>query len=100
MAGSWLQTPLSRFPSELLDRVCVESHLGKLVHCINLETMLIMATDLGLTDVEVDDIRDSWPGKPALQRLEMLKRSRTTYRYVHMIHLDMPQKSRSTKLYE
>ena len=80
VATSSLHTHLSRFSFELLDRQCTESHLGKLVHCINLETMLIMAADLGLTDIEVDDIRDSWPGKPALQRLEMLKRSRTTYR--------------------
>ena len=81
IATSNLQTHLSRFPFTLLDRPCIESHLGKLVHCINLETMIIMAADLGLTDVEVDDIRDSWPGKPALLRLEILKRSRTTYRY-------------------
>ena len=83
VATTRLQTHLSRFPFDLLDRSCTESHLGKLVQCINLETMLIMAADLGLTDVQVDDIRDSWPGKPALQRLEMLKRSKTTYRYVY-----------------
>ena len=78
-AGS---TQLSRLPIDLLDRPITESHLGKLVHCLNLETVLIMAPGLGLTDVQVDDIRDAWPGKPAVQRLEMLKRCQTTYRWV------------------
>ena len=75
-----LQAQLSKFPIDLLDRPITESHLGKLVHCLNLETVLIMAAELGLTDVQVDDVRDAWPRKPAVQRLEMLKRSRTTYR--------------------
>ena len=87
VATSSRQTHFSRFPFELLDRTCTESHIGKLVHCINLETMLVMTADLGLTDVEVDDIRDSWPGKPAIQRLEMLKQSRTTYRYVSYLDI-------------
>ena len=93
VATSHVQTHLSRFPSDLLDRQCTESHLGKLVHCINLDTMFIMAADLGLTHVEVDDIRDSWPGKPALQRLEMLKRSRITYRYAPSL-VPMPSMGR------
>ena len=79
-AASQLQAQLSRFPSDLLDRPITESHLGKLVHCLNLETVLKMAAELGLDDVQVDDIRDAWPRKPAIQRLEMLKRSQTTYR--------------------
>ena len=83
-AGSQLQAQLSRFPSaDLLERPITESHLGKLVHCLNLETVLIMAAELGLTDVQVDDVKLSYPGEPLLQRLEMLKRSQTTYRCVH-----------------
>lgn len=83
MAASGLQSQLSRFSSELLDRPCPQSHLGKLVHLLNLETVMLMAANLGLADVDVDDVRDSLPGKPAAQRLEMLKRSKTTYRYVY-----------------
>ena len=79
-AGSLLQAQLSRFPIDLLDRPITESHLGKLVHCLKLETVPIMAAELGLTDVQVDDIKLSHPGEPLLQRLEMLKRSQTTYR--------------------
>ena len=79
-ADGELQAQLSEFSIDLLDRLITESHLGKLVHCINLETVLIMAAELGLSDVQVDDIRDAWPGKPAVQRLEMLTRSQTTYR--------------------
>ena len=79
-AGSQLQAQLSRFPIDLLDRPITDSNLGKLIHCFNLETVLLMAPELGLTDVQVDDIRDAWPRKPAVQRLEMLKRSQTTYR--------------------
>ena len=91
VAASGLQTQLSRFPSEVLDRACVESHLGKLVHCIDIETMELMATDnLDLSGVEVDDIRHSHPLKPAVQRLEMFKKwqekkqSEATYRYVSL----------------
>ena len=77
---------LSKFPAELLDRQCFESHLGKLVHHITTDTMVMMATDLGLSDVEVDDIQTAWPRKPAIQRLEMFKKwqekktSKATYR--------------------
>ena len=78
-AGSRLRAQLSKFPLDLLDRTITESHLGKLVHCLNLETVLIMAAELGLGGVQVDDIRDAWPRKPAVQRLEMLKRSQATY---------------------
>ena len=82
-----LEDQLSKFPAELLDRPCVESHLGKLVHDIDTETMVVMATDLELLAVEVDDIQTAWPRKPAIQRLEMFKKwqekkkSRATYRY-------------------
>ena len=82
-----LEEQLSKFPAELLDRPCVESHLGKLVHDIDTETMVVMATDLELLPVEVDDIQTAWPRKPAIQRLEMFKKwqekkkSQATYRY-------------------
>ena len=75
MAASRLQTQLSRFPSSLLDRPCLESHLGKLVQCIDLETMVIMATaDLELTRVEVDDIQRAWPREPVVQRMKILNK--------------------------
>ena len=85
-----LEEQLSKFPAELLDRGCVESHLSKLVHDIDTETMVMMATDLELFAVEVDDIQTAWPRKPATQRLEMFKKwqekkkSQATYRYVHV----------------
>ena len=81
-----LEGQLSKFPAELLDRQCFESHLGKLVHHITTDTMVIMATDLGLSDVEVDDIQTAWPRNPPKQRLEMFKKwqekkvSEATYR--------------------
>ena len=40
MAASRLQTQLSRFPSSLLDRPCLESHLGKLVRLLSSEAAL------------------------------------------------------------
>ena len=82
-----LEEQLSKFPAELLDRQCFESHLGKIVHHITTDTMVMMATDLGLSDVEVDDIQTAWPPRsPAKQRLEILKKwqekkaSEATYR--------------------
>ena len=88
MAGSrLLEAQLSRFPSELLDRPCTKSHLGKLVQCVDLETMLMMAANLELDGVQVKDIRDSYPLMPAVQRLEMLKQSQTTYKCVHCASL-------------
>ena len=82
-----LEEQLSKFPAELLDRQCFESHLGKLVHHVTTDTMVMMAADLGLTDVEVDDIQTAWPRNPLKQRLEMFKKwkgkklSEATYRY-------------------
>ena len=81
-----LEEQLSKFPAELLDRQYFESHLGKLVHRITTDTMVMMATDLGLSDVEVEDIHEIWPRKPAMRRLEMFKKwqekkaSEATYR--------------------
>ena len=81
-----LEEQLSKFPAELLDRQCFESHLGKLVHHITTDAMVMMATDLGLSDVEVEDSLSAWPRNPAKQRLDMFKKwqekksSEATYR--------------------
>ena len=69
-----LEEQLCKFPDKLLDRQCFESHLCKLVHHITTDTMVMMATDLGLSDVEVNDIQTIWPRNPAKQRLEMFKK--------------------------
>ena len=69
-----LEEQLSKFPSELLDRLCIESHLGKVVHDIDTETIIFLATFLELSAVEVDGIRTSWQGQSAAQRLELLKK--------------------------
>ena len=91
IVGLSLEKQLSKFPDHLLDRPCAESHLGKLVHCITTDAMVLMATDLGLTDVEIDDVRVAWQTyEPAVQRLKMFKtwqekyRSLATYRYVYI----------------
>lgn len=68
-----LEEQLSKFPSELLDRLSIESHLGIIVHDFDTETITFLATDLELSAVEVHDIQSSWPEKPAAQRLELLK---------------------------
>ena len=68
-----LEEKLSKFPTKLLDVSCAESHLGKLVYMIDTDTMVLLATDLGLSDVEVKDAQEMWPRKPAVQRLEMFK---------------------------
>ena len=83
-----LDQELSKFPGQLLNHQCFESHLAKLVHCIDTETMELMAPNLELTPVEVDDIQTAWPRKPIKQRLEMFKtwveknKSQATYRYM------------------
>ena len=64
-----LEDQLSKFPAELLDCQCFESHLGKLVHHITIDAMVMMATDLGLSDVEVEDYQFAWIRNPAKQRL-------------------------------
>ena len=67
-----LEEQLSKFPAEPLDRQCFESHLGKLIHHITTDTMHgDDGTDLGLSDIEVDDIQTAWPRNPAKQRLEI-----------------------------
>ena len=64
VVGLSLKEQLSKFSAELLDRPCVESHLGELIHHITTDTMVLLATDLGLSDVEVDDIQEIWPRNP------------------------------------
>ena len=84
-----LEEQLSKFPTELLDRQCFESHLGKLVHHITTDATVMMATDLGLSDVEVEDcqLNFAWIRNPAKQRLQIFKKwqekksSEATYRY-------------------
>ena len=82
-----LEKQLSKFPTELLNCPCVESHLGKLVHCITTDSMVLLAPKLGLTNVEVEDIREVWSRNPPKQRLEMFKKwqqkdqSQATYRW-------------------
>ena len=49
MAASDLHSQFLRFPGDLLDRPCLESHLGKLVHFIDVDTMVIVAAELELT---------------------------------------------------
>ena len=90
-AGLSLEEQLSKFPAHLLDRPCAESHLGKLVHCITTDAMVLMAADLGLTDVEIDDVRTAWQTwSPVVQRLKMFKmwqekyQSLATYRCVYI----------------
>ena len=69
-----LEEQLSRFPSELLDRLCIESHLGEIVHDLDTETIVtLLANDLELSTVEVHDIESSWPEKSTAQQLELLK---------------------------
>ena len=78
-----LEEQLSKFPAHLLDRPCAESHLGEL---IDTDSMVMLATDLKLSTVEVDDVKTAWPRKSAVQRLEMFKtwqqknQSKATYR--------------------
>ena len=69
-----LEENLSKFPSELLDHPCVESHLGKIIHDVDTDTITFLASDLELSAVEVDEIQPIWPEKPASERLELLKK--------------------------
>ena len=92
VAGLSLEEQLSKFPAQLLDVPCAESHLGKLVHCLTTDTMVLLAPDLGLSDVEVEDIREIWPRNPPKMRLEMFKKwqqknpLQATYRWGYKLH--------------
>ena len=95
VVGLSLEEQLSKFPAELLDRPCAESVLGKLVHHIITDTMVLLATDLGLSDVEVEDIQEIWPKNPVKHRLEMFKKwqqkntSQATYRWVWLTAINL-----------
>lgn len=83
-----LEEQLSRFPSELLDCACAESHLGKLVHMIDAKSIELLATHIELLAAEIDDIQSTWPKMSAVERLQAFKtwqkknKSQPTYRYV------------------
>lgn len=82
-----LEEQLSRFPTELLDRTCAESHLGKLVHSIDKKGIVSLATHFEMLPAEIDGIQSTWPKMSAVQRLETFKtwqqknKSQATYRY-------------------
>ena len=82
---SSLEEHLSKFPPQVLDSQCDDSHLVKLTECFS-EWQGQLSTSLQLTAVEVDDIESTWPRKPARQRVEMLRKwrenlsSQATYR--------------------
>ena len=79
-----LEEQLSKFPVELLDSLCVESHLVKLTECFS--EWQIISSYLELSKVEIQDIESNWPRNTSRQRLEMFrkwqekKRSQATLR--------------------
>ena len=81
-----LDEQLSKFPFEVLDVRCAESHLVKLTDHFSMWQIHI-STGLGLTAVEIEDIELNWPRDTARQRVEMFRRwqekmkSQATYRY-------------------
>ena len=81
-----LDEQLSKFPAELLDSPCVDTHLVKLTECFS-EWQTSLSTSLELTAVEVKDIEEKWQD-PARRRVEMFRRwwnklaSQATYRCV------------------
>ena len=81
-----LEEQLSKFPAELLDSSCVESHLVNLTECFS--EWQIISTGLELSKVEIQDIENDWPRNTARQRLEMFrkwqekKRTQATLRWV------------------
>ena len=81
-----LEEQLSKFPAELLDSSCVESHLVNLTECFS-EWQINLSTSLELTAVEVKDIKEKWQD-PARRRVEMFRSwqnklaSQATYRCV------------------
>ena len=81
-----LDEQLSKFPAELLDSPCVDTHLVKLTECFS-EWQTRLSTNLELTAVEVKVIEEKWRD-PARRRVEMFRRwwnklaSQATYRCV------------------
>ena len=67
-----LEEQLSKFPTELLDSPCVESHLVKLTECFS--EWQVISTGLELSKVEIQDIESNWPRNIARQRLEMFRK--------------------------
>ena len=67
-----LEEQLSKFPAELLDSQCDESHLVKLTECFS-EWQVSLSTSLELTGVEVEDIEKQWQNPPR-RRAEMFRR--------------------------
>ena len=83
-----LEEQLSRFPNELLDFHCNDTHLMRLTYSFS-EWQGNIAAGLGLTLVEIRDIETAWPREPVRQRMEMFrqwrKKKKATYRYVSKI---------------
>ena len=78
-----LEEQLSKFPTELLDSPCVDSHLIKLTECFS--EWQIISTGLKLSKVEIQDIENDWPRNTARQRREMFRKwqekNRSQHRY-------------------
>ena len=68
-----LEEQLSRFPDELLDYHCNDTHLMRLTYTFS-EWQGAIAVGLGLTLVEIRDIETAWPREPVRQRMEMFRR--------------------------
>jgi hypothetical protein len=84
-----LEEQLSRFPTELLDCACAESHLGKLVHMVDVKSVVLLAAHIQLLPAEIDGIRSTWPKMSAIERLDIFKtwhknKTKPTYRYVYI----------------
>ena len=71
---------LSKFPSKILDDPCSESHLIKLTDHFS-KWQAHLATNLGLTSVEVEDIEFNWPRDTARQRVEMFRKWRQKMKF-------------------
>ena len=90
-----LEEHLSRFPNELLDNQCADTHLIKLTDSFS-EWQGDIAVGLELTLVEIRDIELAWPREPQTQRIKMFIRwkekmgTQATYRYVHKKYTTVP----------
>ena len=67
-----LAKQFSKFPAELLDGPCSESHLVKLTECFS--DWQIISTGLELSKVEIQDIENNWPRNATRQRLEVFRK--------------------------
>ncbi len=81
-----LEEQLARFQDDLLNSQCADDHLNKLTDTFS-EWQSHIATGLGLTMVEINDIETAWPRHPQIQRMEMFRKwkikldKEATYRY-------------------